>query len=213
MRVDTATGKGTSTTIFDVENQKMYVFDSKDKEADVWDMGAFAQELSSAVAVGDIQASITPNGQTKTIAGQSTGGYNLAITVPATIGGAGGMQVTVVQNGTTWVAKGVPGSAEYASFYQGAAEKGWIFSDPRAAKGSPGQAKAMARMYGELAKLGGLPYETQMDIKVQGEGPMAMLMARMGGVSTSSTVQSVLTNPIADDLFMPPPDYKLKTKE
>jgi hypothetical protein len=42
---------------------------------------------------------------------------------------------------------------------------------------------------------------------------MAMMMSRMGGMSTGSTVQSVETNAIADDLFMPPADYKLKTRD
>ena len=31
------------TTIFDVESQKMYMFDSKKKSADVWDMKAFSE--------------------------------------------------------------------------------------------------------------------------------------------------------------------------
>jgi hypothetical protein len=153
-----------------------------------------------------------PNGQTKSIAGQNTEGYDMEIVVPATLGGAGGMAMTVVMTGTTWMAKGVPGSAEYAAFYQGAAEKGWIFTDPRAAKGAPGQAKAMAQMYSEFAKLGGVPYETQMNIKIGGEGPMAGLMARMGGVSMTSTTDSVDAAPLADDLFQPPADYELNQK-
>ena len=41
------------------------------------------------------------------------------------------------------------------------------------AKGSPGQAKAMAEMYKQLAATGGVPYETEMNIKMGGDGPMA----------------------------------------
>ena len=36
-------GDKTQTTIFDLDAQKMYMFESGKKEADVWDMGAFAQ--------------------------------------------------------------------------------------------------------------------------------------------------------------------------
>jgi hypothetical protein len=210
MRTEATSGDKGAVTIFDVDAQKMYVVNDKKKEVDVWDMGAFSQEISQAVAVDGVQASMKANGQTKTVAGQNADGYDVNITVPATIGGAGGMKVTMLLTGVSWIAKGAPGSADYAAFYQGAAEKGWIFSDPRAAKGSPGQAKAMAQMYAEFARIGGIPYETEMNIKAQGEGMMGAMMAKMGNVSTTTTTDSVDTAPIADSLFQPPTDYKLK---
>ena len=46
MRVDTVTGDTTRSMIFDVENQKLYMFDNKKKEADMYDMAAFAAELA-----------------------------------------------------------------------------------------------------------------------------------------------------------------------
>src|SRR5688572_6404443 len=191
MRSEATSGKTNTATIFDVDAQKMYVLDPKKKEADVWDMGAFTQEMSKSVAVSEVSATMKPNGQTKSIGGQNTDGYDVNIVVPATIGGPGGMQITMLLTGTSWIAKGAPGSADYSAFYKGAAEKGWIFSDPRAAQGSPGQAKAMAQMYAEFAKIGGIPYETQMDITAQAEGPMAAVMSRMGSVSTTTTTDSV----------------------
>ena len=44
MRTDTVTGDTTRTMIFDVDNQRLYSFDSKKKEADAWDMQAFGAE-------------------------------------------------------------------------------------------------------------------------------------------------------------------------
>lgn len=210
MRVDNVRGKKTDTTIFDVENQKMYVVNAKKKEVDVWDMGAFSEELSKSVATEGMQSSISPNGQTKTIGGHTAEGYDMKIIVPATLGGPGGMTVTMVLSGVTWIVKGVPGTEEFATFYQGAAAKGWIFTDPRAAKGSPGQAKAMAEMHAEFAKLGGVPYESNIDIDTQGEGVMGGLMSRLGGVTMTTVTESVETAPLSDDLFQPPADYALK---
>jgi hypothetical protein len=210
MRVDNVRGKKTDSTIFDVENQKMYVLNEKKKEAEVWDMGAFSEELSKSVATEGMRSSITPNGQTKSIAGHNAEGYDMEIVVPATLGGPGGMTVTMVLSGVTWIVKGVPGTEEFAAFYQGAAEKGWIFTDPRAAKGSPGQAKAMAEMHAEFAKLGGVPYESNIDIDTQGDGVMGGLMARLGGVSMTTVTESVETAPLSDDLFQPPADFELK---
>src|SRR5689334_11845654 len=58
------------TTIFDVENQKMYILDAKKKTADVWDMQAFSQEMGKNVQTGDIKASVKANGKKKDIAGK-----------------------------------------------------------------------------------------------------------------------------------------------
>src|SRR5262249_5789905 len=49
MRTDAMLGDKTQSTIFDIDAQKMYIFDSKKKEADVWDMAAFASEISKSV--------------------------------------------------------------------------------------------------------------------------------------------------------------------
>jgi hypothetical protein len=213
MRTEVEARGTVMTTIFDVENQKMYSFDSKKKSADVWDMQAFAAEMAKAVEVGEMKASVKPNGQKKDIAGKSATGYDLSVSVPTVMGGEGGMEMTVTLKGPMWVVKGAPGTEEYMAFYKSAAEKGWIFSDPRAAKASPGQAKAMAEMYRQLASTGGMPYETEMNIAVTGEGPMAAIMAKMGGMSMTSTVQSIDTAALDDALFAPPAGYKIVPKK
>lgn len=213
MRSESTSGKASNVTIFDVDNQKMYILNEKKKEAEVWDMGAFAQQLGESISGDSVRATITANGQTRTLQGATAEGYDIEIVVPATIGGPGGMPVTMLLSGVSWIAKGVPGAADYAAFYQGAAEKGWIFTDPRAAQGAPGQAKAMAQMYAEFARIGGLPYVSQMDIKAEGDGPVAAMMAKMGGVSTTTTIDSVDTAPLDDALFQVPADYALKERK
>ena len=85
--------------------------------------------------------------------------------------------------------------------------------DPRAAKGQPGQAKAMSQMYEQFAKLDGLPYATDMNIKASGEGPMAGLMAKMGNMTMTTTTESVDTAALNADLIAPPAGYKLNPKK
>jgi hypothetical protein len=213
MRSEAETLGTVMTTIFDVENQKMYMFDSNKKSADVWDMQAFSQEMAKNVDAGSLTASVKANGKTKEVAGQTATGYDLKVSVPTMMGGQGGMAMTVTLQGPMWVVKDAPGTSDYMTFYKGAVEKGWIFSDPRAAKGSPGQAKAMAEMQKQLASTGGVPYETEMAISITGEGPMAAVMARMGGMSMTSTVKSVDTAALDDALFAPPAGYKLVPKK
>jgi hypothetical protein len=213
MRSDTVSGDTVRSVIFDVDTQKMISFDSKRKEADVYDMQRLASEVSKNVDTTGMKATIKANGQTKQIAGHKASGYDAEITVPATMGGQNGMKMTVILTGPMWIVKGAPGAAEYMNFYKTAVEKGWFFTDPRAAKGQPGQAKAMAEMYRQLAATGGIPYEQEMNIKVSGEGPMAAVLAKMGNISTTTSVTSVEATPVAADLFAPPAGYKLKEQK
>jgi hypothetical protein len=217
MRSQTQVGDKMQITIFDLDAQKMFIFDSKKKEADVWDMAAFAAEISKSVDSSAMKASLKPNGQTKAIAGQTATGFDLEISMPATMAGSKDLSVLVTMTGPTWIVKDAPGTADYLRFYKAAAEKGWVLSDPRAAKGSPGQARAMTEMYKQLAEAGGVPYETDIHIKMSSSGgagnPLGGLLARMGNMSTASTVQSAETGALADDLFAPPAGYKLNQKK
>jgi hypothetical protein len=213
MRADVVMGDKTMTSIYDLDAQKLYVFDSKKKEADVWDMAAFAAELSKSVDASSAKASLKPNGQTKQIGGKNATGYDVEETMNAAMGGGKEMNLTVTLAGPIWVVKGAPGSADYGRFYKTAAEKGFVFSDPRAAKAQPGQARAIADMYNQLAATGGIPYEMDVQIKLGGSGPMAGLLARMGNITMTNTVESAETTPLADDLFTPPAGYKLNPKK
>jgi hypothetical protein len=218
MRSEMQVGDRTQIAIFDLDAQKMYSFDSKKKEADVWDMAAFSAELAKTVDTSAMKASLKPNGQTKQINGQTATGYDLEISMPSAIGGNPDMVMTVTMTGTTWIVKNAPGTADYINFYKAAAEKGWIFSDPRAAKSSPGQARATVEMYKQFADAGGIAYETDMQMTVSSTGggaanPLGGLLARMGNMSMATTIQSIETSALGDDLFAPPAGYKLNQKK
>src|SRR3954466_11102325 len=64
MRIDSGDGGNIKSVIFDLDDQKMYSFDSKKKEADVWDMSTIADDMSKVVSTSEIKSSIKPNGQT-----------------------------------------------------------------------------------------------------------------------------------------------------
>jgi hypothetical protein len=212
MRTDVVMGDRTLTSIYDVDAQKLYSFDSKKKEADVWDMATFAQELSQSIDVSSATGGIKANGQTKLIGGQTANGYDMNSSINAAMGGNKEMMMTVTATGQVWIVKDAPGAADYAKFYTAAAEKGFIFTDPRAAKGQPGQAKAMAQMYKEMALLG-IPYDMQMQMKIGGSGPLAAVMSRLGNITFTIVTESVTVDPLADDLFAPPAGYKLNTRK
>ena len=214
MRSDIQVGDRVQSMIFDVDAQKMYLFDSKKKEADVFDMATFGQEVSSKVDIANMKVSMKANGQTKEIAGKTATGYDVEISLPTSLGGSKDMTMVMTLSGPTWIVKGAPGTADYARFYKAAVDKGWIFSDPRVAKSQPGQAKAMAEMYKHLAEAGGVPYENDMQMKMDGgSGPMAGLFAKIGNVSFSTKMDTVETGTLGEDLVAPPAGYKLNVKK
>jgi threonine dehydratase len=137
--------------------------------------------------------------------------------MPTAMGGSKDMSMTVTLSGPVWIVKDAPGAAEYTAFYKAAAEKGWIFGDPRAAKAQAGQAKAMAEMYRKFAEIGGIAYESDIQMKMGmqggGGGPLAGMLAKMGNVSMQTKVEDVQTGPVADDLFAPPAGYKLNNRK
>jgi hypothetical protein len=218
MRSDLQMGNRTQTTIFDLDTQKMFIFESGRKEADVWDMAEFSKQMSTSVDMSQIKASITPNDQTKPFGSLTANGYDMQISVPAAMGGNKEMMMTVTLAGPVWIVKNAPGAAEYTAFYKAAAEKGWIFGDPRAAKAQAGQAKAMAEMYRQFAEIGGIAYESDIQIKMGmegggGGGMMAGMLAKMGNMSVQTKVDDVQTTALADDLFAPPAGYKLNQRK
>jgi hypothetical protein len=212
MRSDVVVGGRTQTTIFDIDAQKLYVFDSKKKEADVWDMAAFGEQIAKAVDVTGAKATLTENGNTKQIGAHTAVGYDVEVSMQSAFAGSKDMNMTVTLSGPVWIVKDSPGAADFSRFYQAAVEKGWIFSDPRGAKAQPGQAKAVAEMYGRMAETGGIPYETAVQIKLSGGGPAGAILANMGGLTMTSLVDSVDVAPLADDLFLPAADYKLNER-
>jgi hypothetical protein len=221
MRSDLQMGKRTQTTIFDLDAQKMYIFESGKKEADVWDMAEFGKQVGMNIDAEKMTSSIKPNGQKKAFGNLTADGYDMEVSVPATMGSSKDMAMTVTLAGPVWIVKDAPGAAEYNAFYKAAAEKGWIFGDPRAAKGQPGQAKAMAEMYRQFAEIGGIAYESDIQIKMSvtdapAGGPgglMAGMLAKMGNMSAQTKVEDVQTGPLSDDLFAPPAGYKLNPRK
>lgn len=211
MRTELVMGDTTRVSIIDLDAQKMFSFETKKKEADVYSLAALQADMAKAVDVGALKATFEPNGKTKEIAGKTATGYDMSMTMPTAMGG-GEMKMTLTMSGPVWIVKGAPGTADWANFYKQAADKGFVFGDPRAVKANPGQAKAMAEFYRKMADTGGIAYETEMTMKMDGSGPLAGLMAKMGGGSTTTTTTDVSAGTLADELFAVPADYKLRER-
>jgi hypothetical protein len=213
MRTDSTVGGTPTSIIIDLDAQKFISINHKKKEAQVYDMAKFRQDLDKAIKQGEAKASLKPNGQTREVSGRACTGYDMNVAVPFAMGGEGS-EMTMIMSGPVFIAKGAPGSAEFAKFYLAAAERGFIASDPRAAKGAASQTKGMTELYKAIAETGGIPYLMETAVKMEGAGPMAGMMSKMmGGSGFSQTITAVTTDPVGADTFEIPADYKVKVEK
>lgn len=212
LRTDSVLGGNPTTTIIDLEGQKFISINHKKKEALVYDMAKFRQDLDKMVKGAEATSSLKPNGEKREIAGKSCDGYTMNVTMPMALGE--GMEMTMVMNGPVFIAKGAPGAADFNKFYLAAAERGFIANDARAAKGAAAQTKGMTALYKALAETGGIPYLMETSMKIEGGGPMAGMMNKMmGGSGFSQTITAVATDEIPADKFEIPAGFKVKNEK
>lgn len=207
MRTDQTMGGKMSSVIIDAGAQQMIVLDHDKKEAIVTDMRAITKDLAK-IESADVKATITPTAVKRTIAGASCTVHNMDVRVPAKVG-PNGDDLIVVMKGPVCLTTGGPGVADYQAFYRAAAEKGLFFTDPRAAKAQPGQAKGMTELYRQMAGKG-VAYATELEFKFEGKGMMATMMNKMGGMTMKSEVVSASGAAIDDGMFAVPAGYKIK---
>jgi hypothetical protein len=206
MRSD-ATVKGEKiSTIFDVDARRMIVVNHKRKEAEIVDLATLDAELKK-ITDADVAVSMKPTGQTRQILGETCDGYDVRIAVK--FAPAPEMALTLVMAGPAWIAKNAPGKADYTAFFHAAAEKGFILSDPKAAKVQPGQAKGVAALYRAMAQAG-VAYAIDYEMRFEGEGMMVGMMNKMAAGSFGSIVTAVSTDPIPDETFAVPAGYRTR---
>jgi hypothetical protein len=208
MRNDSNAGGRSTSTLIDIEGQRMISLHHDKKEAQVFEMSTLREGMGQALQTAPA-ASVTPNGETREIAGRQCDGYDMSVTMGMTVGPDKSLKMTM--SGPVFIAKGAPGTEDLQRFYTAAAERGFVMSDPQSAKAAPQQAQGMTELYRKIAEIGGVPYSMQMSMTVDGSGPMADMMSKMmGNMSFSNTVVSANTDAIGDDIFEIPAGYTVR---
>jgi hypothetical protein len=210
LRLDTTAGDNTTTILMDLDAQQMTMLDAKKKEAVVMPVAQLQEAMGKTGASMSIKTKVTPTSEKKTVSGYACTVYDIDVAVPFMAKEGEEPMATLTMSGPACLSKDVPGQAEFARFYKTAVEKGFIFGDPRAAKG-PGasMAKGIAEMQKSLAEAG-IPVEQTQKIALEGSGPLVGMMNKMMGGSTTSTLVKVEEGTLAADLFVVPADYKVK---
>jgi hypothetical protein len=214
-RTDQSVGGRSQSLIIDIDQRRFVDLDERKKTARVTPLDSIADQLQKA-GVGTIDATLTKTGQTKTVAGHPCTVHDVRISMPfSPTGNSGdGMDLTMVLTGTVCLSTSVPGLADYQAFYRAAADSGFIFGDPRAAKAPTGaaQAKAYAALTRKMADAG-MALESQIHITAEGTSPMAAMFARLAKSDINTLVTRVETGELAADAFDIPAGYKVKTEK
>lgn len=195
--------------IHDATARQMIVLNDKKKEAEVYDMAKLGAEIQKTIGTKEPTVTFTATGQKKDIQGRSADEYMLTITLPVTVGSD---TMNLVLSGPAWIAKGAPGTKDYTAFYKAAVENGLFFANPEQARAQGAQMKTTSEMYKAFAAAGGIPVQSEIQIKFEGTGMMAKMMSRMASASTTTMVTSISTDPIPDDKFGIPAGYKTVNK-
>lgn len=213
MRTDgQAMGQATST-IIDLDAQRMVVLHTAKQEAEIHDLTKMSANLQKNIATAKVKADLTPSGQTRQVLGHTCKGYNLSVVIPMAMTD---VPISMGMKGTVWVAEGAPGAADYAAFYAAATDKGMFFGGGQQGGQSPrggmSPDQGMAAIYKALAGANGIPYLMDVTIQIEASGPMAEMMKKMGPQGWTTEVTRVSTESLADDLFSIPAGYTTRNK-
>lgn len=166
----------------------------------------------------DVDVSLKPTGQSKAIDGVQCAEHTFKLAVGfAEMSGkqmppeaAEAMKdLKMLMDGSIWVAKGGPGAAEYTAF-QKAAVEAKLASALAGLMGGESRG-GIDKLMAAVSEAPGIPYLTEMTMDVEGTSPMVEMMKKqMSGMKMVQRTTGVSTEPLADDLFKIPGDYKVK---
>jgi len=205
------------STIADLEANQVIVIRADQKTAQIITpaaAGAAAKTAASAMPAMD--ASVKPTGKSQVIDGVKCDEYSFTMSMnmaemnpggqmpPEAMEAMKGLKMNMA--GSLWVAKEVPGAAEYIAFQKaaGATELGSIMA------GSSGMnMPGMDKMMKAMGSVNGMAYLTEMTMTIEGTGQIAEMMQQMGPMKVTTKVTSITTDSISDDLFKVPEGYSV----
>jgi hypothetical protein len=214
-RTDSIMGGRTYSLIIDIDNMRFVDINEKKAAATITPLASIADELEK-VGVGAMSATLTKTPQTRQIAGYPCTVHDLKVEMPfSPMGQPGqGMDAVMLMAGTVCLSTAVPGLADYQAFYKAAADSGFIFSNPMAAKSPTGaaQAKAYAALTRKMAEAG-MSLESHITITTTGDNPMAQMMAKIAASDLTITVTKIEAGDLPAERFDIPAGFKVKTQK
>ena len=219
-RTDVETGPVTVSSVLDLTTKQLIILRPDQKTATIVSVVPPASKTPAGEAAPanpnvplKVDGTVTPTGKSQVLDGFKCDEYTF--TTRMNMGEMTGQQVppeaaammqgvTMLMEGSMWVAKDVPGAAEYLAF-QKAASSGEMAAAAMGASGVsiPGMEKLMKAM----SAVQGLAYLTEMTINIEGTGQIADMMKQMGPMKVTTRVNSITSDAVSEDLFKVPEGY------
>ena len=217
-RTDVDTGDQALTTIIDTGSNQMYVLRHADKTALQLQVDGGTAGQAAAAAV---EADVKPTGRTRDIDGVPCSEFavSMKMNMAALAAGAGSSlpaeanamlkDVFLRIEGSSWVAKDVPGAAEYAAFQKAASRAAMAALSRVSASGGASSSLpgGMERLFTGFPEATGIPYLTELTTAVEGTGQFVALLQGMAQMKITNKVTSVSTEPVGADAFAVPEGF------
>lgn len=214
-RSDVDVNGQTHTSITDLSTKQVIVLQHAQKTAQVYAAGSMPPAAAAHASAAKIDASTKPTGETRTIAGTQCDEFAIRMDMsmadfaasPGLAPQAAEMMkgARMVITGSIWVAKNGPGVADFVAFQKAAANANMAAAIGGAVPGIQGG--GVDRLLKSLSDMPGIPYLSELQMDVEGTGPMVDAMKQMGGMKIKSAVTEVSTAAIAGDHFEVPAGY------
>ena len=198
LRLESQHGSDTSVYIYDLEAGKRYRLDPKRKEIFVDDLESRGLQWRSGLLMENRRKVIKSTGGKTIVGGRECDEYTFDLQAPTRP--SHGIQEILHDTGTVCVSQTIPGGAEFTRFVQEAQKRGYISA---AAVCSPTTSPVGAFFYGEQPNVVVLSSKSE---SAYDGGPLHS----MTGVETSVTVTAIDSDPIPDEAFQIPLDWKTK---
>jgi len=222
-RMDVDTGDQVVITISDTATNQAWLLRPDEKTAQLLPPEAATPSDAPAVAVPGIDASVTSTGQRREINGVTCDEYAITMKLDlASVAGGGAAlppdaasmlkDVFLHVSGSIWAAKDAPGAAEYAAFQKTAARLAVAVAGRTVSGGAAGPApipSGMDRLLTGFPEATGIPYLSELTTKLEGTGPLVMLLQQMGQMKITGKVSTISTEPVPADAFNVPEGYTI----
>jgi hypothetical protein len=198
LRLESQHGPDTHIYIYDLEIGKRYRLEPRQKEIFVDDLASRSKQWQSGLILQNRRRVITPTGRKSEVGGMGCDEYTFDLQAPTRP--SHGMQIILHDSGTVCVSQAIPDGIEFTNFVHEAQKRGFISA---AAVISPSTSPIGAYFYGEQANV--LVLSAKSESAYEG-GPLH----GMSVVESSMVVTAVNSDPIPEDAFQLPVDWKIK---
>jgi hypothetical protein len=203
MRIDTTTNGKALWSIYDLISGKAYHLNPERKEVVVVDLKSASEHLKGGFSTDKLRRVIKETGMKKEVSGMSCDEYTFDLQAPNLA--PQGMAFIQHDKGTVCVSQTIPEGLEVTNFVLEARKRGYIYA---AGELSPSQSSLGPYFFGQQPNVLILAASSESRV----DGPV-MDVGAMTDFTSTTSIGEIKSDPIPDEEFQVPPDWKQKKSD